>query len=145
MFDPLPPVLAWARSLYDEGLVNVNVRREEMTQLGAGPWISIDLPEASFARARAGRRPEAWNALWTVDIHFGSGRFQPSPEVAWSVVWDMASPMIGALTSQNGLDIPRSYLVAPENFRQDERWNEGDVRGQLTRTLTISISTRSAN
>jgi len=145
MFDPLPPVLSWARSLYDESTVAVNVQREQMSALGQGAWVGIDLPEASFELDRFGDTPDGWDSSWTFEVHFGSGRLTESPEAAWGIVWAMAARMVRALTSNKGPEIPAAYLIEPVNFREDERWSEDDAASaQTIRTLTFQISRASA-
>jgi len=140
--DPiLAAVTTWARSLYDETRIAVNVQREDLSAMGAGPWVGIDVPEADFElrRFEGGGRP--WDSAWSLDVMFGSGAQMPSGEAAYAACWELGGAMLAAIKGGRLPEIDNLVGVFPLSWSPETRWREsGEDRGQTVMTLSLEIS-----
>ena len=136
---PWNEFLAWARTLYDENNVMVNVQRADLERLSA-VWVGIDVPSIGFDPAQFGGVPDStdWDSQWEIPIMFGSGKMHASGEEAFAVCWENARRMLRAILGDDGPDWPNAWFIAPLSLEPEEKWAE-DEQGALQTILTLTI------
>ena len=141
--NPWDEFLTWARTLYDEKKVLVNVQRGDLPNLQA-VWVGVDVPSIDFTLSQFGGVPDAadWTTSWEIPVMFGSGQLCESGEDAFGAAWANAKRMIEAIAAARGPDWPYAWLVAPVSLEPEDKWAEDDANQlQTILTLTLRVET----
>lgn len=125
----------WAEGLYSDDVVLVNVRRDDLADLG-GAWVGVAIPSGEFELDHfGGSQPTAdmYQVTWTCPLLFGSGYGQPSGQAAFDAAMTLARPVLAAVARGQGPAVHGSRFAVLTELAPDEEW--GDLESAVNQTV----------